>query len=170
MFRHLILVRHATAEERDWIRDDFARALTEKGHFQAKALAQLAQAAGVPRPDAIFTSGYRRAEETMRYFYGEDEVPVVRDACFAPEGSTKRSLQVMLAGLERIEAAEGCCAWIVGHNPHIEFFLDEIAPRCLASVGAVQKGSLIWLEWERGVFAWGEEPRLRMLLPKPKMR
>jgi phosphohistidine phosphatase len=170
MFRHLVLVRHATAEERSWSKDDFARALTDKGHFQAKTVAQLAEAGGVPRPDVVFSSGYRRAEETLRHFFNPDEVCLLRDAVFSPEGSAKKTLQTLQSGLEKFESGAESCAWIFGHNPHIEFLLDEVAPRVLAAIGAVQKGSLLWLEWESGEFRWGEEPRLRMALPKPRAR
>ncbi|MCA2961049.1 MAG: histidine phosphatase family protein [Silvanigrellales bacterium] len=170
MFRHLVLIRHATAEERSWSKDDFARALTEKGHFQAKTLAALSDAAGVPAPDVVFSSGYRRAEETLRHFFNPDNVCLVRDATFAPEGGMKRTVQALFQGLERFEVGPQACTWVFGHNPHLESLLDEIAPRCLASLGAVQKGSLLWLEWESGEFRWGEEPRLRMALPKPRMK
>jgi len=170
MFRHLVLVRHATAEDRDGSKEDFARALTERGQAQAKTLAQLSQLAGAPKPDLVFTSGYRRAEETLRCFFTEDDVPVVRDGAFAPDGGLKRGLALIFEMLEKYEVSEGGCVWIVGHNPHLELLLEELAPRVLANLGAVAKGTLIWLDWERGRFGWGEEPRLRMALPKPKPR
>jgi phosphohistidine phosphatase SixA len=124
MFRHLVLIRHATAEERSWSKDDFARALTEKGHFQAKTLAALSDAAGVPAPDVVFSSGYRRAEETLRHFFNPDNVCLVRDATFAPEGGMKRTVQALFQGLERFEVGPQACTWVFGHNPHLESLLD----------------------------------------------
>jgi phosphohistidine phosphatase SixA len=175
MFRHLILVRHASAEERIFSREDFARALTDKGHWQAKALAKASREQNLPRPDWVFSSGYRRAEETLRAFFSEDDAVVCRDIGFSPEGDPRKSLQFVFDKFEKPEAripapeaSRGGCAWIFGHNPHLEFLLEDFAPQVLQKIQIFRKASLVWLDWGCEGFQWNVHPELRLWIPKPK--
>lgn len=161
---NLILVRHATAEDHADSGRDADRKLSELGRQQARALARGAAALGIPRADAILTSGFRRADETRQAFdwlKGED----YRDAGLSPYGRPAEAGDVVRGYV----AAGQSVIWVFSHNPFLTGFLREFAPRVLDVIGKVRKSDLVWLRWRSAGDCLHRHPDLKGFLSKPRI-
>lgn len=174
MERHLVLVRHATAEEKSLSSIDADRALTGQGRNQAKIAARALRDYGVPEPDWVVTSGYKRAEQTLAAFVLPKDVRTVQNAVFSPYGDAKEAAGVLVSLLrERAGAGEGPgphgrVVWVVGHSPSLEHLLESFSERIFSSVKSLQKCAVIWVSWDGDFEPGVDEPRLRGYLPKPR--
>lgn len=127
---HLILIRHATAE--DFAARDFDRKLVEKGHLQARRIGRFLASEGI-EPHRILTSPLLRAKETAAHIaasvqsaYGLIEDP--RLACgMRPETGCDilhecdKSETVVMVGHE--PDCSRLVAWLVGmeRSSHLRF-------------------------------------------------
>lgn len=157
----LLLVRHAIAEERDASRwpDDADRPLSTDGEARfrpaARGLARL-----VPRPDAVLSSGYRRAWRTAESLAEEAGWPAP-DVCAALEPGG--DAEDVLAAVDGRDGSPDAFIVLVGHEPD----LGDLATALLGSAegvpGAWKKGGALLLER-----APGEPPgRARLLWYHP---
>lgn len=128
---NLILWRHADAE--DGI-PDAARALTDKGRKQAKAVAKWLDAR-LPAECAILVSPAARARQTAEALHRDFTTVAALDVGASPS-------EILVA-----------CGWprrdgtvlVVGHQPA----LGQVAARLLAGTSAewsIRKGALWWFE------------------------
>jgi phosphohistidine phosphatase len=126
----LILWRHAEAEEGS---PDIERALTEKGHKQAKKMAQWLKAR-LPEDARILVSPAVRAQQTAlaltRDFITVDEI--------APEATHEAVLKA--AGWPRA----GGTVLIVGHQPTLGLVIGQLLTQETES-WSVKKGAVWWL-------------------------
>lgn len=109
--RRLLLIRHAKAEPSVG-RDDYERALTDRGRDDTRRVAEFLGANGLV-PDVLIHSGALRARQTAEIFsstwprrVGLEEEPELYDA-------TERVLLARARGLDDERPSVG----LVGHNP-----------------------------------------------------
>lgn len=148
----LVIVRHAEAIESLNLNADSERRLTPRGEKQANEIAQLRKMIGLPKPDMVFSSGYRRAEQTLERALPDEVLSVIRDKQFSPEGSVETAWTIVLTELEARALPTRPCVWIVGHNPHIERLLLHIAPRIGQATRPFKKATVAWLRltvWQK---------------------
>ncbi|GAB3259419.1 SixA phosphatase family protein [Chitinimonas naiadis] len=137
MKTNLILWRHAEAEDTDDDDEtsDLARALTERGHKQARKMA-VWLAARLPSHTRIIASTAVRARQTAAALNPEHEV----DERLNPGASAEQYLQV--AGWPEAERA----TVLVGHQPT----LGRVAAQLLSGMEAdwnARKGAIWWLQY-----------------------
>lgn len=167
--KNLVLVRHATAEDKSLKKSDAERKLTDKGWREAECIADLAKTFEVPKPETVFTSGFVRAEQTLAAFKLANSIKVVRDELFAPEGNVSRARDRVMSLLAEKKDSEGSTVWVVGHNPFLDDFLAKSAPQVFSCIQHLQKSALLWLQWEaKGGVLVESEARIRTYLPKPR--
>ncbi|PKN82110.1 MAG: phosphohistidine phosphatase [Chloroflexi bacterium HGW-Chloroflexi-9] len=160
----LLLVRHAIAEERDASRwpDDADRPLSADGEARFRPAAH-GLALLNPRPDAILSSGYRRAWRTAEVLAEEAGWPVP-DECTAMEPGG--DAEDVLATVDHLGGSPDALIVLVGHEPD----LGDLATALLGSTEGVpdawKKGGALLLER-----APGEPPgRARLLWYHPPRR
>lgn len=166
---NLVLIRHATAEDKAVTKRDDRRRLTEKGMSEARALASAFQALGIPEADVILTSGYPRAEETLLPFpKGPESVHRIEDD-FSPEGSSSAALRCLTAAFDGPERQGMRTVWVCSHNPLLDEIVHEVAREVLKAIHQMPKASALWLQWEDRKSFPQKTPRLRAFLPKPRV-
>lgn len=130
--RNLILWRHAEAEDLQHGHSDLERALTKKGHRQAKQMAAWLKKY-LPKQTYTMVSPSLRTQETAAY-WGEGWQEENR---LAPERPLKPILQLLAQSpYEDI--------MLVGHQP----WIGELAAQCLGMEDAqlsIKKGAVWWL-------------------------
>jgi len=132
MKTNLILWRHAEAEAGD---DDMRRALTEKGHKQARKMAEWLDAQLPARP-LIIASLALRARQTAAALHPNHQI----DSRLNPDSSSEAYLQA--AGWPEA----GGTTVLVGHQPT----LGRVAARLLSGIEAdwhARKGAIWWLQY-----------------------
>jgi phosphohistidine phosphatase len=159
----LIVVRHATAWERDAERwpDDRLRPLRPLGirRFRAacSGLAQL-----VSHVDAVWTSPYVRAVETAAILQQEAHWPVARAVEALGEGAPQGPV------LRAVAAARGIATLVlVGHAPSLDQLVTlAVTGRQTPAIVALRKGGMACLRFETTVrpgaatLQWVAPPRL----------
>jgi phosphohistidine phosphatase SixA len=145
---HLVIVRHAEAEDGSVFGDDSQRRLTQKGEREANALGRYRKLMSIPAPDLVFTSGYDRAEQTLERVLEGLSLRIVRDLQFSPEGSARKALELIQHEAVRIESPAGRLPtlWVVGHNPSIERLLSSLSGELGGLLRPFRKASLAWLK------------------------
>ena len=130
--RDLILWRHAEAEVLLHGQSDLERALTGKGHKQAKQMAGWLRKY-LPGKTCVMSSPAVRTRETVAY-WGEDWQ---EDSRLAPEQPLPPILQLLAQSpFEHM--------MLVGHQP----WIGELAAHCLGMEEAqlsIRKGAVWWL-------------------------
>ncbi|MCA8899842.1 MAG: histidine phosphatase family protein [Hyphomonas sp.] len=117
--KRLILMRHAKTEPYGEGIDDFARALTDQGHSDARRIAEEIVAMGWS-PERILVSTARRARETCS------------EAAKVFEGEKVRPMESLyLCGVRGLADAVGQndgagTLMVIGHNPGIHDFALDI--------------------------------------------
>lgn len=125
----LYLIRHAAAEDRAPGLPDEERALVDKGHHQARALAR-AFAAGVeplaPAPELVVSSPAARAIQTAEPIADALGLEVSEDSRLLPGADVAAALSV----IDELAAEEdvGSVA-LVGHNPTLEELAARLGDR-----------------------------------------
>jgi phosphohistidine phosphatase len=130
--RNLILWRHAEAEDLQYGHSDLERALTKKGHKQAKQMAAWLKKY-LPKQTYAMVSPARRTQETAAY-WGDSWQEENR---LAPE----RPLQPILQLLAQSPFED---IMLVGHQP----WIGELAAQCLGMEDtqlSIKKGAIWWL-------------------------
>ena len=141
----LVIVRHAEAVESLHFSSDSERRLTPRGEKQANGIAQVRRLLNVPSPQLVFTSGYVRAEQTLERALQGEVLSVIRDSAFAPDGSVESAWAMLLQELKSRDFTSTPCIWVVGHNPHIERFIQLIDSHVGRSVRPFKKANLAWI-------------------------
>lgn len=117
----LLLIRHGKAEEHGHPFGDGARALTEKGHLQARKVGQFLRRQDLV-PDLVLCSPLVRARETAELVCEEAGVdaPVVQEwlACGMDGEEALRELGAYAGTMETVA--------IVGHEPDFSSLLGHI--------------------------------------------
>lgn len=142
--RHLVIVRHAIAHERDRARwpDDAQRPLSATG---AKKLRSTARAPGklVGAPDALLTSPFKRARQTARILKEEAGFPKpLRLAELRPAARAS----ALIAALDK---QRGRRLVIVGHDPALSALLTHVLLRRSGELRfQFKKGGCAWLQFD----------------------
>ncbi|MEY3900958.1 MAG: hypothetical protein RL189_264 [Pseudomonadota bacterium] len=165
---HLLLVRHAEAEDGSLFGDDSQRTLTPRGQREANTLGRLRKVLSLPAPDVVFTSGYERAEQTLERVLEGLTLRVVRDFNFSPEGSVRKAWELILADANKEAATENRnrAIWVVGHNPNIERLIGLISTDLGLVLRPFRKASIAWLK-VRDVETERPVAELIAYLPRP---
>lgn len=132
MKTNLILWRHAEAEEGP---DDLSRSLTERGHKQARKMAQWLSAR-LPSHVRILASEALRARQTAAALDPSHEI----DARLNPGASAEAYLQIANW------PESGGTTILVGHQPT----LGRLAAKLLSGMEAdwaAKKGAIWWLQY-----------------------
>ncbi|MDO9445993.1 MAG: histidine phosphatase family protein [Dehalococcoidia bacterium] len=127
----LLLVRHAIAKERDTSRwpDDAERPLSADGEARLRPAAR-GLALLLPRPDAVLSSGYRRAWRTAEVLAEEAGWPPPAEcAALEPGGDAEE----VLAAVDRPDASPDSLIVLVGHEPD----LSDLAAALLGSAEGI---------------------------------
>ncbi|HBT86689.1 MAG: histidine phosphatase family protein [Fermentimonas sp.] len=120
--KQLIIFRHGKAEQDTMAKDDYDRALTERGRRNASDMgAFILKKTGVP--DLILTSSAKRAHETAilaakAMDYPEAEIQTDQNLYFAPE----RWIMNVLSKLP--DNIDSCI--FVGHNPGLTDLINSL--------------------------------------------
>ena len=155
----LLLIRHATAVQReDWKDDDLLRPLTDEGRKAAKTFFRLLRDM-VPAPDRILTSPAERATATAILLH---EALGGRKPRIVPELAPGCPLDVIAA--EARTGSRNTTIAIVGHEPDLSQAAAALAG-CPTARIKLSKGGCAWL---RRVEA-GYELRL-LVAPKQLLR
>ena len=112
--KQLLLLRHAQAEPKPPLGDDFERPLSRAGRAQAAAVGRYLAKAKL-RPEHVLVSGARRARETW-----ETVAAVVGDGCSQSVDDSLYSAapQGLLFEIGRFPD-DAACGLVVAHNPAI---------------------------------------------------
>lgn len=147
------LLRHAHAGNAfEWIGDDDARPLTDKGRQQSQRLGAFLGAHGV-RPDVIVSSPLVRAQQTAEIVAGVLDMTVKTDGHLG-SGFGKRELWALL---DETGARE---VMLVGHDPDFSLLLAYLIDA--AGIG-LKKGALATVDLHTKL---GDgEAELRWLVP-----
>jgi phosphohistidine phosphatase len=156
----LIIVRHAIAEERDFVRwpDDRGRPLTPSG---IRRFRRAAQTIGrlVGEVDALHTSPLERARQTAAILRREAGWPEPKElSALEPTMDPTDVLSFLSRGKPPARVA------LVGHEPHLHSLLSLLlggAPEVVSF--EMKKGGAAWLEFPSRVAAG--RATLRALLP-----
>lgn len=168
MASHIVLIRHASAEVKS-NGGDSDRALTSQGRDESRIAARVFKDFEVPKAQRIFTSGYKRAEQTLAEFSSGKDAKVIRNETFFPEGDVAGAVALIKETLLEMSLKfENPCVWVVGHNPSLEKILARLSPSIFECLQELQKASSVWIEWESNVRDLAGEPRLRAFYPKPR--
>jgi phosphohistidine phosphatase len=134
---HLYLLRHANADTEAAM--DNARELSDKGHEQARRVAQFCARHGI-KPDVIFSSPLIRAQQTAKLVAKELGVDL-KTAPWLACGATPPAILAQLSALKEVSAV-----MLVGHQPD----LGELIAHLIGMGGSgsvnVRKSSLTLLE------------------------
>ena len=123
--KQLIILRHGKAEKDTMAKDDFDRALTERGQKNARAMGEyIGSRAG--KPDLILSSSARRAHETailaaQGVGYPEEMIQTDQNLYFAPA-------TWILNNLSKLPDSVESCLY-VGHNPGVTDLINELGVR-----------------------------------------
>jgi len=121
---HLILIRHGTAEHKDFGGDDFHRALAKEGKDEAKLAGRILKKLGLV-PTLILTSPLIRAKQTAEAVagaMGSGPVSIVEEGELAPAGDKEAILKHLKVLFQDHKAIA-----LAGHQP----FLGELMARLL---------------------------------------
>ena len=141
--KHLLLLRHAEAEESGPGTSDFDRMLTVRGHSDARVAAASLASTGLS-PDTVLASPARRARDTISIVAAQLGLAVQIE--YQPPlylGSPDALLQAL-----RLIRPDAHTALLVGHNPGI----SELAQQLGASAPAItlRTGGLCHLTFAHG--------------------
>jgi phosphohistidine phosphatase SixA len=161
---HLVLVRHATAEDHAVSGRDADRRLSPLGVLQSQHLAQAALALGLPQPSCVLSSGYVRADETRQCFSWMQQA-TCSEPCLSPWGKPSEAADI----LRGYRALGHSVIWVFSHNPFLSVFLRDFAPTVFSAVGKVRKADLFWLRWRNATDFLTSEPDLKGFLSKPRV-
>lgn len=165
---HLVIVRHATAEDPSHGQKDSERKLTSKGKKQAKHIAKVCDVLGLPKPQCVFTSGFKRANETLRAFAFSKKIDVVKSPHIEPDGD----ILLAVAEVEKFFASttphkkKSKVVWVVGHQPHLDKFVRKLSPALKQCFREMPKSSVVWLSWKDAKLGKAVA-ELRAYLPQP---
>lgn len=152
---NLFLLRHGKAE--DWNSNnptDFARALVEKGHQQARNAARLLEAANL-LPDIVLCSPLVRTRETAETFASSANIPVPIIQSWLACGMKPETALSELRGFMEFKNV-----LMVGHEPDFSEFIQYVLGANGGTV-EIRKGSLTCLE----IHPPTRHATLRFLLP-----
>ena len=113
--KRLILMRHAKSSWGDPMQEDHARPLNGRGRRSATAVGDWLRS-GNYEPDQVLSSSSARTRETLEC------TRITAPATFL-DALYHASAAAMLAALKR---AEGNCTLMLGHNPGIAWFAQEM--------------------------------------------
>lgn len=123
--KQLIILRHGKAEQGTMTKEDFDRALTERGRINSSDIGKyILNKIGVP--DLILTSSAKRAHETAicaaeSIGYPVQEIEADQNLYFAP---TRWIMNV----LSKLPEDVNCCLF-VGHNPGLTDLVNTLGVR-----------------------------------------
>ena len=120
--KHLLLLRHAEAEESAPGTSDFDRMLTERGHSDAREAAASLASTGLS-PDIVLASPARRARDTISIVAAQLGLAVPIE--YQPPlylGSPDALLQAL-----RRSPPDAWTVLLVGHNPGISELAQQLA-------------------------------------------
>jgi phosphohistidine phosphatase SixA len=159
---HLILVRHATAEDNSESGRDEDRVLTSVGTKHANIVSQSAKDLNFPAASHVITSGFLRARQTRQCFdwlnCEETHTEIV-----SPWGNLGETEKLLI----QLSEDQKSCIWIFSHNPFLSQFLKTYAPNVFAAVGRFRKSDCIWLRWRNEGSFLARSPDLKGFLSKP---
>ncbi len=152
---NLFLLRHGKAEDRNALNpSDYARALVETGHLQARNAARLLSEAGM-LPDIVLCSPLVRAKETAETFTQAVNMPSPVMQSWLACGMDPETALSELRGFSDFKNV-----MIVGHEPDFSHFVQYLLGSSADSV-EIRKGSLTCVE----VFPPSQNATLRFLIP-----
>ncbi len=150
----LFLLRHGKAEDSSPTGTDFARALVEKGHEQARHAARLLKMAQL-LPEIVLTSPFARARQTADTFTETAGMPGAVVQSWLACGMTPQAALSELTAFPDFERV-----MIVGHEPDFSSLIQH----CLGTSAVcieVRKGSVTCIELRPP----SSRATLRFLLP-----
>ena len=158
---HVVVLRHGIAIDREdpACPVDPERFLTERGRRRTFRAAQGLDRLGV-QPDVVWTSPWRRADETARIcveVLGVDPAAVSRRDDLLP-GADPRAV---IADLQRTDAT---CVLIVGHAPHLDRLLCTLLTGEDGTMSALKKSGAASIvlggEWSGATLEWSLPPKV----------
>lgn len=162
---HLLVVRHAIAEDRQPDQDDASRALTRDGERKFRGVVHGLRELGW-RLDRVLTSPWKRAAQTAELL-----APISAEAAIETELLCQTPKPELLAQIaERVVAptSKRHATAIVGHEPWLGELVSllVLGESKLAEMIELKKGSVAWLEG----MAMPRGMKLRALLPPKALR
>lgn len=140
---HLMVVRHAIAEDAEPDQDDASRELTRAGKRKFRKVARGLRALGW-RFDRVMTSPWTRAASTAEMLVAKRDTPIVTDLlCQSP----RAELLAMIADIARPATPLHATA-VVGHQPWLAELVGLLAfgdARRGESL-ELKKGAVVWLD------------------------
>ena len=170
---HVYLVRHAIAEQRDFVRwpDDAERPLSPAGTTRFRAAARGLREL-VPEIDVVLTSPYVRSVQTAEVLAEETGWPAAQPA---PQLAGNRPAADALALLRSLEGI-GSVA-LVGHEPCLSSLTSLLAAGDEGVLRPeVKKGAVVFLACPgavapgAGVLRWSVSPRILRRLDAARER
>lgn len=154
--KQLIILRHGKAEKDSMAKDDYDRALTERGKKNARAMGEyIGSRAG--KPDLILSSSARRAHETailaaQGVGYPEEMIQTDQNLYFAP------ATWIMNVLSKLPDDVDNCL--YVGHNPGITDLINDLGvkldnlPTSSAACFTFNVDAWADISGERAIFRW----------------
>ena len=116
-------LRHATAEPHALSTDDAERALIKKGKNQVQRVAEFCRKSAL-MPAALYSSPLRRARQTATLLQNHlPDCPPVRSVEWLGLDITP---DVVIAELQKLQAAEINDVWLVGHEPGLSVLIGHL--------------------------------------------
>ncbi len=172
--KRVIMIRHAKSDWGDERREDFERPLNKRGQKDAPFMGELLKNADV-RPDIILTSPAIRALDTavaIQKAYKPADVELKKIDAFYPGNiqSFRDTLKKLHNSLETV--------FLVGHNPAMESFLEDLLTGSFLSVKFPTAGTALialsvdkWKEMEeaKGELHWFLAPKTARKMFAPEI-
>jgi phosphohistidine phosphatase len=140
---NIILWRHAEATDAsdNTLQSDMARALTKKGHHQAKYMARWLKA-HLPTDTLLLSSAALRAFQTAQALNGKAACAKIN---VHPALNPNTSLQEVLALLASLKSHKNIL--LVGHQPYLGRLASQLLGLELTDLN-IKKGAIWWLRLE----------------------
>jgi phosphohistidine phosphatase len=151
MQRHLLIMRHAQAEEIQRDQSDRNRELTSKGQHDALQMAYYLSEQKM-LPDAIYSSASARTQKTASLL--SDVFKLNSETFFIEEDLYNSSIRTYLSFISRLNN-EYKTILLVGHNPTVSYLVEYLSGAEIISIptaGAciIRFDSVAWSDVDKG--------------------
>ncbi len=121
MPKQLLIIRHAKAEEADFIKPDFNRALSQRGEKNAQEMAKRLKEKNLV-PQMLYSSPALRAISTAAYF--ADELGIVQSEIIQDPAIYNAFTHTLLKRINKIDDQFDFIA-VFGHNPALTELVND---------------------------------------------
>lgn len=130
MSKHIILIRHAQAEDIQSGLKDIERKLTTIGSQNAMRMGKLLFEAKII-PDLVLSSSAERTTETSRYLC--EQLDFDFSSVVLEEDLYESSVRLLVNSIEKIDS-DYQCVFLIAHNPSISYLAEYLSGEVIGNL------------------------------------